>query len=241
MTAASAPKNSDPTKPELPPVVPAKPGVLAPWFLMAVVLMISFGLHLMLDPVSEAIERVGIIKDLIVPAFPEFLQGLAGEFFSWAVSLGLQTPYGSVAGLMFTLVFMVCFVRPLVVTLVSATLTHALLLLTGGTAGGWRVTFRAFALNRIFVELLTLVVLLVVAYSSLPVSFQVLLLLILIPGIRLIGMGTLLAQVVRGQDVNFFRTLFLLGPLFALTTILGMLLSIVDVLWVGLWCVAHVR
>jgi hypothetical protein len=86
-----------------------------------------------------------------------------------------------------------------------------------------------------------LVVLLVVAYSSLPVSFQVLLLLILIPGIRLIGMGTLLAQVVRGQDVNFFRTLFLLGPLFALTTILGMLLSIVDVLWVGLWCVAHVR
>jgi len=216
MTAASAPKNSDPTKPELPPVVPAKPGVLAPWFLMAVVLMISFGFHLMLDPVSEAIERVGIIKDLIVPAFPEFLQGLAGEFFSWAVSLGLQTPYGS-------------------------PLSHALLLLTGGTAGGWRVTFRAFALNRIFVELLTLVVLLVVAYSSLPVSFQVLLLLILIPGIRLIGMGTLLAQVVRGQDVNFFRTLFLLGPLFALTTILGMLLSIVDVLWVGLWCVAHVR
>ncbi len=241
MTAASVPTNSDPAKPELPPVAPAKPGILVPWFFMAVVLMISFGLHLMLDPVSEAIERVGVIKDVIVPAFPEFLQGLAGEIFSWAVSLGLQTPYGSVAWLMFSVVFLVCFVRPLVVTLVSAILTHTLLFVTGGTAGGWRVTFRAFAFNRIFVELLTLVVLLVVAYSSLPLSFQVLLLFILVPGIRLIGMGSLLAQVVRGQEVNFFRTLFLLGPLFALTTILSILLSLLDIIWVVGWCAVHVR
>ena len=207
---------------------------------MAVVLMISFGLHLMLDPVSEAIERVGVIKDVIVPAFPEFLQGLAGEIFSWA-ALSLKTPYGSVAWLMFSVVFLVCFVRPLVVTLVSAILTHTLLLVTGGTAGGWRVTFRAFAFNRIFVELLTLAVLFVVAYSSLPLSFQVLLLFILVPGIRLIGMGSLLAQVVRGQEVNFFRTLLLLGPLFALTTILSILLSLLDIIWVVGWCAVHVR
>ncbi len=223
------------------PVVPAKPGVLGPWILMVLVLLASLGLHLMLDPVSESIERVGAIKDLIVPAFPEFLQGTAGEFFSWAVSLGLQTPYGSVASLMLLGLFLLCLVRPFIITLGSALVTHLLLLLTGGTDGGWRVTFRAFALNRIFVELLTLVGLLVVAYSPLPVASQVVLLCILIPGIRLIGMGTLLAQIVRGQGINFFRTMFLLGPFFALTTVLGMVLSFVDVLWVGLWCVAHVR
>lgn len=238
MSTSSAPVNATP---EVPPALPAKPGVLGPWILMALVLLVSLGLHLMLDPVSEAIERVGVIKDLIVPAFPSFLQGTAGEFFSWAISLGLQTPYGSVAGLMLTGLFLVCVVRPFVVTLVSALATHLLLFLTGGTDGGWRVTFRAFAINRVFVELLTLVTLVVVAYSSLAVATQVALLCILLPGIRLIGMGTLLAQVVRGQGVNFFRTMFLLGPLFALTTILGMVLSILDVLWVGLWCVAHVR
>jgi hypothetical protein len=238
MSTPTAPVNATP---EVPPVLPAKPGVLGPWILMALVLLVSLGLHLMLDPVSEAIERIGVIKDLIVPAFPSFLQGTAGEFFSWAISLGLQTPYGSVAGLMLTGLFLVCVVRPFVVTLVAALATHLLLFLTGGTDGGWRVTFRAFAINRVFVELLTLVTLVVVAYSSLAVATQVLLLLILIPGIRLIGMGTLLAQVVRGQGVNFFRNMFLLGPLFALTTILGMVLSVLDVLWVGLWCVAHVR
>lgn len=227
--------------PATPPVAPAKPGVLGPWILMVLVLCASLGLHLMLDPVSEAIERVGVIKDLIVPAFPEFLQGTAGEFFSWAVSLGLQTPYGSVATLMLFGLFLLCLVRPFIITLGSALATHLLLLLTGGTDGGWRVTFRAFALNRIFVELLTLVGMLVVAYSPLPVASQVVLLCILIPGIRLIGMGTLLAQVVRGQGINFFRTMFLLGPFFALTTIVSMVLSFVDVLWVGLWCVAHVR
>lgn len=225
-----------------PPPVPAvKPGVLWPWLLMGLVLGASLGIHLLLDPVSEAIERVGVIKDLIVPAFPSFLQSTAGEFFSWAISLGLQTPYGSVAGFMFTALFLRCMVLPFVITLASSILTHILLFITGGTDGGWRVTFRAFALNRLFVELLTLVVCLVVAYSGLPPAPQVLLLCILLPGIRLIGMGTLLAQVVRGQGVNFIRTIFLLGPFFALTTILGMLLSFLDVLWVGLWCVAHVR
>lgn len=238
MNNPATPVNS---APEAPPVLPAKPGVLTPWFIMVVVLMLSFGVHLVLDPVSEAIERLDVIKDLIVPVFPEFLQGLAGELLSWAVSLGFKTPYGSVAGIMFGVIFMICFVRPLFVTFVSATLTHLLLLVTGGTAGGWRVTYRAFALNRIFVELLTLVVLLVVAYSGLPISLQVLLLLILIPGVRLIGMGSLLAQIVRGQDVNLFRTLCLLSPLFALTTILSMLLSFLDVLWVVAWCAAHVR
>ena len=238
MSTPAAPVNATP---EPTPALPAQPGVLGPWILMVLVLLSSLGLHLLLDPVSEAIERIGVIKDLIVPAFPEFLQGVAGEFFSWAISFGLQTPYGSIAGLMVTGLFLLCVVRPFLVTLLSAIATHLLLLVTGGTDGGWRVTFRAFAINRIFVELLTIGVLLVVAYSSLSVAKQVILLCILVPGVRLIGMGTLFAQVVRGQGVNFFRTMFLLGPLFALTTILGMVLSIVDVLWVGLWCVAHVR
>jgi hypothetical protein len=69
---------------------------------------------------------------------------------------------------------------------------------------------------------------------------QISLLLILIPGIRLIGMGALLAQLVRGQGLGFFRTFFLLGPLFALFAVISMVLSVLSVVWVGLWCIAKV-
>jgi len=237
----TTPSPASPPPLAAPVAPPAKPGVFGLWILTVLVLFLSFGLHLMFDPISEAIERMKLIQNILVPAFPVFLQGIAGEFFSWAVSLGVQTPYGSLFGLTLTGLFLFCVVRPFVITLVFSVLTHLLLFLTGGTDGGWRLTFRAFAINRIFVELLTLGVFLVVGYSGLPATAQILLLCILVPGIRLIGMGTMLAQVVRGQGINFVRTIFLLGPFFALMTILGMVLSFVDVLWVGFWCVAHLR
>jgi hypothetical protein len=235
----TAPVNPPPVTP---PVAPAKPGVLGPWILMVLVLLLSCGVHLIFDPVSAAIDRLKAIEDHLIPVFPGLLQGVARGFFkmanSWTEMSVRAYFFFSFA---FPAAFVFCVLRPFVITLASSLVTHPLLLLTGGTDGGWRVTFRAFAVNRIFVELLTLVVLLTIAFSPLPVSSQALLLCILVPGVRLIGMGSLLAQIVRGQGINFFRTMFLLGPFFALTTILSMVLSFVDVLWVVLWCVARVR
>jgi hypothetical protein len=231
----TAPVNPPPVTP---PVAPAKPGVLGPWILVVLVLLLSCGVHLVFNPVSAVNDRLNDLINQLVQAFPGFLQGYARVLLGMAGDVG---EFSVVVNLVVPAALTIFVVRPFVITLASSLVTHPLLFLTGGTDGGWRVTFRAFAVNRIFVELLTLGVLLTIAISPLPVSSQAFLLCILVPGVRLIGMGTLLAQVVRGQGINFFRTMFLLGPLFALTTIFSMLLSLVDVLWVGLWCVARVR
>jgi hypothetical protein len=204
------------------------------------VLGLSLAQHVVMDPISEAIEQINILKQLVSSSFPEFLQGAVGEFLSWTMALGIQTPYGSVAGFIMTGVVIVAALRPFLASLLGAFFVHPLLFLTGGTDQGWRYTWRAFAFNRIAVELVSIACFIGIGYAPLSPAWQIAALLILIPGIRLVGMGALLAQLARGQGLGFFRTFFLLGPLFALFAIISMLLSIMSVVWVGLWCIAKV-
>jgi hypothetical protein len=204
------------------------------------VLGLSLAQHVVMDPISEAIEQINILKQLVSSSFPEFLQGAVGEFLSWTMALGIQTPYGSVAGFIMTGVVIVAALRPFLASLLGAFFVHPLLFLTGGTDQGWRYTWRAFAFNRIAVELVSVACFIGIGYAPLSPAWQIAALLILIPGIRLVGMGALLAQLARGQGLGFFRTFFLLGPLFALFAIISMLLSIMSVVWVGLWCIAKV-
>ncbi len=215
-------------------------GVFLPWLFVMLVLGASLAQHVVMDPISEAIEQINLLKQLVSSSFPEFLQGAVGEFLSWTMALGIQTPYGSVAGFIMTGVVIVAVVRPFLASLLGALLAHPLLFLTGGTEQGWRYTLRAFAFNRIVVELLSVACFFGIGYAPLSPAVQISLLLILIPGIRLIGMGALLAQLVRGQGLGFFRTFFLLGPLFALFAVISMVLSVLSVVWVGLWCIAKV-
>jgi hypothetical protein len=224
-----------------PAAAPAsKPGVFLPWVLVMLVLGLSLAQHVVMDPISEAIEQINILKQLVSSSFPEFLQGAVGEFLSWTMALGIQTPYGSVAGFIMTGVVIVAALRPFLASLLGAFFVHPLLFLTGGTDQGWRYTWRAFAFNRIAVELVSVACFIGIGYAPLSPAWQIAALLILIPGIRLVGMGALLAQLARGQGLGFFRTFFLLGPLFALFAIISMLLSIMSVVWVGLWCIAKV-
>jgi hypothetical protein len=193
-----------------------------------------------MDPISEAIEQINILKQLVSSSFPEFLQGAVGEFLSWTMALGIQTPYGSVAGFIMTGVFIIAALRPFLASFLGAFFVHSFLFITGGTEQGWRYTWRAFAFNRIAVELVSIACFIGIGYAPLSPAWQISALLILIPGIRLVGMGALLAQLARGQGLGFFRTFFLLGPLFALFAVISMVLSIVSVVWVGLWCIAKV-
>jgi hypothetical protein len=218
----------------------AKPGVFLPWLLVFVVLGLSLVQHAVMDPISEAIEQINILKQLVSSSFPEFLQGAVGEFLSWTMALGIQTPYGSVAGFIMTGVFIVAALRPFLASFLGAFFVHPFLFITGGTEQGWRYTWRAFAFNRIAVELVSIACFIGIGYAPLSPAWQISALLILIPGIRLVGMGALLAQLARGQGLGFFRTFFLLGPLFALFAVISMVLSIVSVVWVGLWCIAKV-
>ncbi|MEY3853389.1 MAG: hypothetical protein RI910_2369, partial [Verrucomicrobiota bacterium] len=221
------------------PVETPKPGVFLPWLLVGLVLALSLGVHVVMDPVSEAMERlmekIGILQGIVTEFFPASSHGIIRELLSWVSVTSVQTPYGSVAGFIFTGVVMLAVVRPFLASFLGAFVGHPLLFLTGGTDQGWRYTWRAFAFNRIAVELASVTCFVAVAYSPLKPAWQILILLFVVPGIRLIGMGALLAQIVRGQGIGFFRTFFLVGPVFALFTIASMLLSIASVLWVGLW------
>lgn len=230
----SAPAPSNP----VPPQQVGKPGVFLPWAFVVMVLGLSLAQHTVMDPISEAIEQIDILKQLVSSSFPDFLQGAVGEFLSWTMALGIQTPYGSVAGFIMTGVVIAAALRPFLATFFGALLVHPVLFITGGTEQGWRFTWRAFAFNRIAVELLSVACFVGIGYAPLSPAWQISALLILIPGIRLIGMGALLAQLARGQGLGFFRTFFLLGPLFALFAVISMLLSVVSVVWVGLWCIA---
>ncbi len=218
----------------------AKPGVLLPWLLVFVVLGLSLVQHSVMDPISETIQQIDILKNLVASAFPEFLQGPVGHFLSWTMALGIQTPVGSLAGFIMTGVFIVAALRPFLASFLGALFVHPFLFITGGTEQGWRYTWRAFAFNRIAVELVSIVCFVGIGYAPLSPAWQIAALLILIPGIRLVGMGALLAQLARGQGLGFFRAFFLLGPLFALFAVISMILSIVSVVWVGLWCIAKV-
>lgn len=239
-TPAPASSPSPQPSPGAAAVPASKPGVFLPWLAVMLVLGISFIQHVVMDPISESIEQINLLKNMVAQTFPDALQGIVGEFLSWTMSLGIQTPYGSVAGMIMTVMLVVVVLRPFLVSFVGALLGHPLLFLTGGTDQGWRYTWRAFAFNRIAVELASVACFIGIGYSPLAVAWKISALLILIPGIRLIGMGALLAQLARGQGLGFFRTFFLLGPLFALFAVISMILSIGSVIWVGLWCIAKV-
>ena len=163
----------------------AKPGVFLPWFVVLLVLGISFAQHVVMDPLSEAIEQINILKQLVSSSFPEILQGVVGEFLSWTMALGIQTPYGSVAGFIITGVVIIAIIRPFLASFIGALIGHPLLFLTGGTDQGWRYTWRAFAFNRIAVELASVACFIGIGYSPLAVAWKISALLILIPGIRL--------------------------------------------------------
>lgn len=226
-----------PTTPSSPP----KPGVILPWLGVFLALFLSLIVHLMMDPLSEALERINVLRSLVTENFPQAFQGFVGEFLSWLMALGVQTPYGSFAGFIVTGVVLIAVIRPFAASFLGASLGHPFLFLTGGTAQGWRYTWRAFAFNRMAVELASVACFLLVGYLSLRPSWQISILFFVIPSIRLIGMGALLAQIVKGQGIGFFRTFFLIGPIFALFTIASMILSFGSVIWVGLWCIARVR
>lgn len=230
------PEQAQPTPPPL-----AKQGVLVPWLLVTFVLMVLFGVHFaLMDPVSEAIQQVELLKQLTTQNLPPIIGESAGELLSWVISLGIETPYGPLASLLGIGLFVYIVVLRFVSSLGGALFGHLLLLVTGGTSAGWRLTFRVFAINRLWVELVTLALVLGLGYAPLDLVWKLPGLLVGLAVIRLLGMAALLAQIVRGQDIGLLRTFLVAAPLFSVFTVLSILLSLVSWLWVGLWCVAKV-
>jgi hypothetical protein len=219
---------------------PAKVGVLVPWLLMTAALLALFAVHVVLDPLSETIQQIDALKQATLALIPTPLQEPVGEFLSWYLALSIETPVGPLAQVLMLWLFLQLVVLRFLSTLFGALLGHLMLLATGGTAGGWRVTFRIFALNRATVELANLLLILGVIYSPLSLPLKLVLLLVGFLMIRVVGMGTLLAQVVRAQDLGVFRTVVIAAPIFGILTLLSMFLAMFSYLWVGLWCVAKV-
>lgn len=239
MTSNATPQDSQPATPTAPSE--EKPGVLLPWVMVIVSLVALFSVHfIVMDPVSEAIQQVDVLKNLTTSVLPSGLAEFAGEFLSWFISLGIQTPYGPLATVLGMGLFAYMVALRFASSFLGAAVSHVLLFLTGGTKGGWRVTFRIFALNRVWVEFVTLAFILFCAYAPLALAWKLFSLLVGLLSIRMLGMITLLAQIVRDQDLGAFRTFVLAAPVFCVFTVVSMVLSLVSWLWVGLWCVAKV-
>lgn len=227
METPTTPVSAVSSAPNPPP--PEVVGVLIPWILMALILMGSFAVHVWLSPIKpEQVEVSTRTTQSLAENLPSEARPYIDEAFKWLGSYDNRIGVAAVAGKQF-------FIIPALLTLVCACLMHLLIFLTGGTDGGWRVTFRAFALNRIFVEALTLVVLAVVALSRMHPATAMPILFFVLPAIRLIGMGSLFAQLVRDQGINHFRMLFVLGPFFAVSTIISIILTLVNLDWFNKW------
>jgi hypothetical protein len=136
-------------------------------------------------------------------------------------------------------VLVVAVLWPLLCTLLGVGLGHLGILLTGGSAQGWRGTSRSVWLHRFWVELLTLGVLIVACLVPIPLQYRVILLFFGLPLVRVGALLALFIHLIRTQSIGIFRSVFLLAPLFALICTASVLVSLLPATWLSLWCLAH--
>jgi len=227
-----------PTPPPIPSAAPAAP-TPAPaktpsslgWCLLSLgLLFLSFCLHSYMDPVGEAFQRVTgeVIAQFVPPAVAATAKSMANVLVTNPSPL-----------LVFVGVLVVTVLWPLLNTLLGASLGHLGILLTGGSAQGWRGTSRSVWLHRFWVELLSLGVLIVVCLVPLPLQYRIILLFFGLPLVRVGALLALFIHLVRTQSIGIFRSVFLLAPLLALVCTASMLVSLLLATWLSLWCLAH--
>lgn len=239
---------SNPTPPILTPTSTEMPdnsraswlvGIRGAWILALLACIIHFVSMFILDPITEGIEQIDVLKKLVVDAFPAPIEGIAGELLSWFIAVGIKTPLGNLSSLILTILFVWFFVRPILTTLVLAPLSHLVLMITGGAPGGIGATMRAFALNRANVEFTTVAAALGIAFSPLPVVWQVTLVGPIFAFIRGVGLCVLSARLVSAHKIGVVRLIGLVMPCLAISSLVSVFLVIVPWLWVALFCVAQ--
>ena len=135
-------------------------------------------------------------------------------------------------------VLVVAVVWPLLCTLLGVGLGHLGILLTGGSAHGWRGTSRSIWLHRCWVEFLSLAVLIVACLLPLPLQYRLIILFFGLPRVRVGTLMALFVHLVRTQSIGVFRSVFLLGPLFAVIITASVLVSMLSAVWLTPWCLA---
>lgn len=231
MTATPPPIPTSPASAAAMPAVPAaQPPRSLGWCLVSLgLLFLSFCFHICLDPVGEALQRITgeIVTRFAPPVFAPTAKSMAN------VLITNPSPLLLLAG-----VLVVAVLWPLLCTLLGVGLGHLGILLTGGSAQGWRGTSRSVWLHRCWVEFLSLAVLIAACLLPLPLQYR---LIVLFFGLPLVRVGTLLAlfvHLVRTQSIGVFRSVFLLAPLFAVIITASVLVSMLSASWLSLWCLA---
>lgn len=194
---------------------------------------------LVLDPVTEGIEQIDILKQGVVATMPTSLEGPVGELLSWMIALGIQTPYGSLSFLVTAGIAFWFVLRPLLTSLLLAPLAHILILLSGGAKGGIGATFRAFGLNRANVEFASMAVALVVAWSPIPLIVQIPLLFVALALVKVIGLCVLGARLIYAHELGPVRIMLFGIPTLVVSSLFVLFLTIVPWTWVSLYCVAR--
>lgn len=230
MNAQPPPLSGQPAAPAVAAAPAPKPRSLG-WAVLSLgLLFASFCLHAYCDPVGEAFQRVTgeVVSRFVPPAFAPHAKSMVNVLVTNPSPL-----------LLFAGVLVVTVLWPLLNTLVGASLGHLGVLLTGGSAQGWRGTSRSVWLHRFWVEVLSLALILVACWLPLALQYRVALLFFGLPFVRLATMLALFVHLVRTQSIGVFRSVFLLAPVLAVVCTLSMLVSLLSATWLSLWCLAH--
>lgn len=217
--------------PPVTPAVSAKPPRSLGWFGLSMgLLFVSFGVHTFCDPVGEVLQRLTgeVVSRFVPPAFAPHLKSMVH------VLVTNPSPLLLFAGVLVVTVFW-----PLINAFMGASLGHLGVLLTGGSAHGWRGTSRSVWLHRFWVEALSLGLILMACWLPLALEYRVSLLFFGLPFIRLATMLALFTHLVRTQSIGVFRSVCLLAPVLAIVCTLSILVSLLSAAWLSLWCLGH--
>ena len=212
----------------------APPPTVKLWRWVGLSLLLSFALWyfcLSVNPATLALTRS---VNALVQDADSSLPPLLSVLLSYAIHAGLGSTYLKVklVGVLFATFAMVLI--PLGTSAFWAGIGHPILKI-GGAAGGWRMTWRAYALHRVVCDGLTLLVLSVVTLLHLKFLTAFGLLMVLLPLIRIGSMIYLWVLLSKAHELGVARHLLLGLPKIFFGALFSCLVAWSLALWFGLY------
>jgi hypothetical protein len=206
------------------------------WILFASVIgVFLWGFALAHNPASLLLNRaVDALRANILKEIDSSYHPIEALFFNFVLAPKLLPVYLQVKGLGWIFATMVFLVIPAASSIVWAGVGHSILKI-GGAPGGWRRTWQAYALHRVWCDGLTLATLVGVCYLPLALPIQVGLLLTLLPTIRFGTMVFLWVKLARAHQLGDLRTVFIGLPKILIVTLFSTLIALAIAGWFGLY------
>jgi len=210
------------------------------WKCLLLSLSLCFILFLMstsCNPAILAIDKFkhGITNEVLKQSGPELhplLGFLVGKFLD-NISFSVRTQ-ALMFGLLSSFTFLI--IIPVLSSLFFALFTH-LILMIGGAAGGWRMTFKSFSLHRIFCDGATLLLLILALNLQDHLTLVQFLLIVFLPLIRFGSLIFLWINLAQTHSLGAMRVIFLGIPHILLVSFFSVIVSELIAFWFGLYII----